>query len=306
MRILITGSSGMVGRNLCLHSGAQNYDILAPGRQELDLLDYSSVVTYLRKAGPDLVFHCAGTVGGIQANMREPVRYLLENLDMGRNLVWASRNTGIGRLINLGSSCMYPRDATNPLREDMILKGELEPTNEGYALAKVTVARLCEYVGRENSTFQYKTLIPCNLYGPWDKFDPGHSHLIPAVIHKVHQAKINGDAEVVIWGDGTARREFMFAPDLADCLMRAISCFDSLPATMNVGLGYDYTINEYYRAVAEVVGYRGRFVHDLEKPVGMKQKLVDVSRQVAWGWEPKTPLGDGISETYKFYLDACR
>ncbi|BCR06707.1 GDP-L-fucose synthase [Desulfuromonas versatilis] len=291
----------MVGRNLQAHPGLQGIAVLAPGRNELDLLDFGSVERYLRANSPDLIIHCAGTVGGIQANMREPVRFLLENLDMGRNLVWAAKNAEVKRLINLGSSCMYPRDAQNPLKEEMILRGELEPTNEGYALAKVTIARFCEYIGREDPGYQYKTLIPCNLYGPWDKFDPGHSHLIPAVIHKIYQAKIAGDEEVVIWGDGTARREFMYAPDLADCLVRAMQHFDSLPGVMNVGLGRDYTINEYYRTVAQVIGFEGEFVHDLDKPVGMKQKLVDVERQMGWGWQAKTSLLDGVAQTFEFY-----
>ena len=302
IRILLTGGGGMVGRNLLEHPAISEFEVLAPRSTELDLRDFDVVQGYLRKHQPDMVIHAAGKVGGIQANMREPVGFLLENLDMGRNIVWASHQAGIKRLINLGSSCMYPRNHSEPLREEMVLKGELEPTNEGYALAKVVTARLCEYIMREDASYQYKTLIPCNLYGRHDKFDPAHSHLIPAIIHKVHQAKQTGQATVEIWGDGSARREFMYSGDLADAIVRAIKEFESLPALMNVGLGHDYTINEYYQAAADVLGYAGSFVHDLSKPVGMARKLVSVERQQAWGWHANRDLRAGIDETYSFYL----
>ncbi len=278
MRILLTGGGGMVGRNLLEHSAIGEFEVLAPQRCELDLRNFEAVQSYVHKHNPDMVIHAAGKVGGIQANMREPVSFLMDNLDMGRNIVWASHQAGVKRLINLGSSCMYPRNHSEPLSEDMVLKGELEPTNEGYALAKVVTARLCEYIMREDTSYQYKTLIPCNLYGRHDKFDPVHSHLVPAIIHKVHQAKQSGQQTVEIWGDGTARREFMYAGDLADAMVRAIKEFDTLPASMNVGLGYDYTINEYYQAAADIMGYTGEFVHYLGKPVGMARKLVSVER----------------------------
>jgi len=302
MRVLLTGAGGMVGRNLLEHPAIGQFDLLAPRRAELDLQDFNAVQAYLQKYQPALVIHAAGKVGGIQANMREPVGFLIENLDMGRNIVWAARQAGVKRLINLGSSCMYPRNHAEPLGEDMVLKGELEPTNEGYALAKVVTARLCEYIGREDASYQYKSLIPCNLFGRHDKFDPAHSHLIPAIIHKIYQAKQSGQATVEIWGDGTARREFMYAGDLADAIVQAIKEFDALPSMMNVGLGYDYTINEYYQAAADVMGYTGSFVHDLGKPVGMARKLVSVERQKTWGWCAKSDLPTGIDKTYEYYL----
>jgi len=292
----------MVGRNVLEHSGIDDFEVLAPRSSELDLRDFNAVQTYLEIHKPNMVIHAAGKVGGIQANMREPVGFLLDNLDMGRNIVWAAHQAGIRRLINLGSSCMYPRNHSEPLKEEMVLKGELEPTNEGYALAKVVTARLCEYIMREDASYQYKTLIPCNIYGRYDKFDPAHSHLVPAIIHKVHQAKQSGQQSVEIWGDGTARREFMYAGDLADAILRAISIFDTLPPYMNVGLGRDYTINEYYQAAAEVMGYTGRFVRDLSKPVGMARKLVCVERQEAWGWSARHELREGIEKTYDYYL----
>lgn len=302
LKILLTGGGGMVGRNVLEHAAIGEFDVLAPRSSELDLRNFAAVQAYLQKHQPDMVIHAAGKVGGIQANMREPVGFLMDNLDMGRNIVWASHQTGIKRLINLGSSCMYPRNHSEPLVEELVLKGELEPTNEGYALAKVVTARLCDYIMREDERFQYKTLIPCNIYGRFDKFDPAHSHLVPAIIHKVHQAKQSGHETVEIWGDGTARREFMFAGDLADAMLRAITNFDTLPAYMNVGLGHDYTINDYYQAAAEVLGYTGGFVHDLSKPVGMARKLVSVERQQAWGWTARHELRDGIEKTYNYYL----
>lgn len=302
IRVLLTGGGGMVGRNLLEHPGIGEFEVLAPRSNELDLRDFTAVQDYLREHQPDMVVHAAGKVGGIQANVREPVGFLLDNLDMGRNIVWAAHQAGIRRLINLGSSCMYPRNHSEPLREEMVLKGELEPTNEGYALAKVVTARLCEYIMREDAGYQYKTLIPCNIYGRHDKFDPAHSHLIPAIIHKVHQAKQTGQASVEIWGDGTARREFMYGGDLADALIHAIKKFDTLPSSMNVGLGHDHTINEYYEAVANVMGYKGSFTHDLSKPVGMARKLVSIEKQQAWGWAAHHKLREGIEKSYQFYL----
>ncbi|MDO9106959.1 MAG: GDP-L-fucose synthase [Methylovulum sp.] len=302
IRVLLTGGGGMVGRNVLEHPAIGEFEVLAPRSGELDLRDFSVVQAYLRKHQPDMVIHAAGKVGGIQANMREPVSFLMDNLDMGRNIVWAAHQAGIKRLINLGSSCMYPRNHSEPLREEMVLKGELEPTNEGYALAKVVTARLCEYLMREDSSYQYKTLIPCNIYGRHDKFDPAHSHLVPAIIHKIHQAKQSGQQAVEIWGDGTARREFMYAGDLADAVLCAIKNFVTLPIYLNIGLGHDYTINEYYQAAAEVMGYTGEFVYDLSKPVGMARKLVSVERQQAWGWTARHDLHEGVKKTYSYYL----
>lgn len=293
----------MIGRNFLEHPAVKNFEVLAPASSRLNLFDYAVVKSFLDKYRPDIIIHAAGRVGGIQANTREPVRFLLENLDMGRNVVWAARTSGIKRLLNLGSSCMYPRDLANPLHEGMILQGELEPTNEGYALAKITIARLCEYIVRENPVFQYKTLIPCNVYGRHDKFDVNYSHLIAAIIHRLHEAKLLGVETVEIWGDGTARREFMYAGDMADCMVKAVEHFDTLPSIMNVGIGKDLCIDEYYQAVAKVVGYTRKFVHNLSKPTGMKQKLVNIEKATSWGWYAKTGLMDGLKKTYQYYLE---
>ena len=301
--LLLTGGSGMVGRNILEHPAAGDWTILAPASRELDLTDAGAVTDYVAAHKPDLVIHAAGQVGGIQANMAHPVAFLERNTAMGRNIIMAAYQSGVRSLLNLASTCMYPRAAENPLREEMILTGELEPTNEGYALAKIMATRLCQYIRREDETAQYKTLIPCNLYGRHDKFDPKHSHLLPAIIHKVHLAKQNGEKTVEIWGDGTARREFMYAGDLADAVMKAASNIDALPELMNCGLGHDHTINAYYETVDDVIGWDGEFTHDLSKPVGMKQKLCATDRQDGWGWRAPTSLRDGIKTTYDFYLN---
>ena len=203
----------MVGRNILEHPLAKDFVFLAPTSSDLDLCDFANTQDYFSKQSPEFVIHTAGLVGGIQANMERPVDFLVKNVDLGRNVVMASRGAGVKKLLNLSSSCMYPRNAENPLTEDLILQGDLEPTNEGYALAKIFTMRLCEYLQKEDDSLQYKTFIPCNLYGRFDKFDPKHSHLIPAIIHKVHLAKIAGEDTVEIWGNGTARREFMYAGD---------------------------------------------------------------------------------------------
>jgi GDP-L-fucose synthase len=198
---------------------------------------------------------------------------------------------------------MYPRNAPNPLTEELVLAGELEPTNEGYALAKIVTARLCDYIRREQPEFQYKTMIPCNLYGRHDKFSPAHSHLIPAIIHKIHAAQKSGTTTADIWGDGHSRREFMYAGDFADAVMHGLAHFDTMPDLLNIGIGHDYTINEYYAAVAGVIGWQGTFEHDLSKPVGMRQKLVSTARQQAWGWQARTGLAEGIQHTYQYFLE---
>lgn len=303
MKVLLTGGRGMVGRAIQDHPGAGGHEIIAPTSAELDLTDRNAVMVFVADAAPDIIIHSAGRVGGIQANIANPAAFLTDNIDMGFNVVMAARAAGVAQLLNLGSSCMYPHDAPNPLHEDSLGKGELEPTNEGYGLAKVAVARLCAFVSQERAGLSYKTLIPCNLYGLNDKFDPEVSHLVPAIIRKVHEAKQSDAATVEIWGDGTARREFMFSGDLADGVWAAVGRFEALPGRMNIGLGYDYSINDYYVEAARVIGWQGAFVHDLSRPTGMKQKLLDVSAQKAFGWEAQTSLAEGIAQTYLHFQD---
>lgn len=302
-RVLLTGGRGMVGRNILDHAAAATRTILAPTSDELDLTDEAAVSAYVETQRPDVVIHAAGRVGGIQANIANPVAFLEQNTAMGRNVILASYRAGVRRLLNLASTCIYPREAENPLCEEMVLTGPLEPTNEGYALAKIFALRLCEYIRREDANALYKTLIPCNLYGLHDSFEPQKSHLVPAIIHKLHEARQSGAREVGIWGDGTARREFMFSSDLADAVWRAVDDLENLPDTMNVGVGIDYSVNDYYRIAADVVGWDGSFTHDLSKPTGMMRKLCSVERQTSWGWTPATRLEQGLAATYAYYLE---
>ena len=302
MRVLITGGSGLVGRNLRAHSRAQAHNILEPRSNELNLLDSAATTATVAAMAPDLIIHAAGRVGGIQANMAQPVEFLVDNADMGRNILIAAKSARIPRVLNIGSSCMYPRDAENPLCEDQIGKGELEPTNEGYALAKLMAARLADYI-TATSDLSYKTLIPCNLFGYFDKFDPAVSHLLPAIIRKVYEAKAANAPSVEIWGDGTARREFMFGQDMADGVWWAAESFDNLPNMLNLGLGHDHSVNDYYATAARVIGWEGRFTHDLSRPTGMAQKLTDVSRATALGWQAQTSLEEAIAATYQHFLE---
>ena len=302
-RLFLTGGGGMVGQNIQAHARAKNWDILAPTSAELDLTDPKVVRSYIKKNKPDLVVHAAGRVGGIQANMSDQVGFLDSNNIISRNVIMGTWSEGVRNLINLGSTCMYPAAAPNPLSEDMILTGPLEATNEGYALAKIMAMRLCNYINREDSKARFKTLIPCNLFGPHDKFDPKYSHLLPAIIQKVHQAKTEGAPNVEIWGNGKARREFMYAPDLADAVLRAAMYIETCPELINIGFGNDFTINEYYSEVADVIDWEGKFTHDLTRPVGMNQKLCDTRRATDWGWSAPTSLRVGIEETYKFYCE---
>lgn len=303
MKIYITAKNGLVGKNLLENKQLQKHEIFATSHSELDLMDYGAVKDFLYQKKPDMVIHCAGKVGGIQANIKSPYDFFMNNAVMGINVVRASKELGIKKFLNLSSSCSYPKDYKQPLKEEYVLQGELEPTNEGYALAKLSVLRMCEYISQQFSDFLYKTLIPCNLYGRYDKFSPENSHMIPAVIRKVHESKASHSSMIDIWGDGTARREFMYAGDLADGIAYVVDNFEKIPTLMNIGLGYDYTVNEYYRAVAEVIGWDGIFKHDLSKPAGMKQKLVDITKLTKLGWKPKTSLKEGIKKTYDYFLN---
>ena len=301
MKILLTGSNGMVGKNILEHNSVHNYDFINPSSKELNLLNYQDVKNYIAINQPDFIIHAAGKVGGIHANIKEPVSFLIDNLDMGRNIIMAAKENNIKNLLNLASSCMYPRNAENPLSECLILKGELEPTNEGYAIAKIMSTRLCEYIVKEDNSKNYKTVIPCNLYGKYDKFHPKNSHMIPAVIRKIYDAKLSCNNEINIWGDGTSRREFMYAEDLADFIFYAITNFDKMPQNINVGIGHDYSINDYYSEIAKVLDYKGEFLHDLTKPTGMKQKLIDDTKLKKFGWKSKTTLTEGLRKTIDYY-----
>ena len=301
--LLLTGGSGLVGRNIQNHYASNKWNIIAPTSNDLNLMDYTAVKSFFNACKPDIILHCAGRVGGISANIMEPVAFLDTNIIIGRNVIMGAHEAKIKRLINLASTCIYPREAQNPLKEECILEGKLEPTNEGYAIAKIVALRLCQYIRKEDPGYNYKTLIPCNLYGRFDKFDPKKSHLLPAIIHKIHHAKITDKQSVEIWGDGSARREFMYVEDLADAIYFAMESILDIPDLMNIGVGTDYTIKEYYESVSKVIGWQGEFVFDHSKPTGMAQKLSDTNLQSKWGWQPKTTLKEGIRLTYNYYLE---
>lgn len=303
MKIFVTGSGGLVGHNVIDNPEIKQNELLTPRSKELNLIDYEAVVSYIKKNQPDLIIHCAGKVGGIQANMKDMYGFYTDNAVMGINLVRAAKECGVKKFINLSSSCTYPRDYKQPLKEEYTLQAELEPTNEGYALAKLSVLKMCEYISKECEGFEYKSLIPCNLYGRYDKFGEKNAHMIPSIIRKIHFAKENKEFSVEIWGSGEARREFMYAGDLVDCIAYCIQNWDKVPALMNVGLGYDYTVNEYYETIKKILGYEGNFTHDLTKPVGMKQKLLDVTRAKDIGWTAKTSLEDGVKQAYEYFLE---
>ncbi|WP_127717827.1 NAD-dependent epimerase/dehydratase family protein [Halobacteriovorax sp. HLS] len=301
-KILVTGGSGMVGRNLLSHKESEKFDIIAPSHGVLDLTIKRDVDEYLADEMPDFIIHCAGLVGGIQANLKYPLEFLMENLDMGCNLLMSARKVGIKNVLALGSNCMYPKNIEEGLTEEMILKGELEESNEGYALAKITISKLCKIISNENKDYNYKMIVPCSLYGKWDKFSPESSHLIPAIIKKLNDARVNNEVNVEIWGDGLARREIMYAEDLADFIYFSLDRFNELPEIMNVGLGKDYSINELYSAVAKVVGYKGGFFHNLDRPVGMRKKLLNIKQLESFGWQSGTSLEQGLKLTNDFYL----
>ena len=303
-KILLTGGSGLVGRNIQEHSSADKWEILTPSRKELDLTELSSVSQWVKNHQPDIIIHAAGLVGGIKANIQDPVKFLDVNVSMGRNIIMVARDCNVTRLINLGSSCMYPKSIHGPLTEENLMAGKLEPTNEGYALAKLFTTKLCQYISTENSNMHYKTMIPCNIYGKHDNFNLETAHLLPAIIRKIHTAKVDNLNTVSVWGDGNARREFLYAEDLADAILRAVEDLHKIPNTMNIGLGLDYSVNEYYQTVAEVMNWKGTLVHDLSMPIGVMQKLNGIDRQKKWGWTAQTSLKVGIKKTYQYFLES--
>lgn len=302
MKILIAGSGGMVGRNI-IDAKPWHINLLTPSMLELNYMDYYAVNNFLKINKPDFIINAAGVVGGIQANINNPVRFLRENTIISHNLIWGAHEAGIKNFINLGSSCMYPKDGLNPLKENMILTGELEPTNEGYAIAKIFSLKFCEYLNRMNENINFKTFIPCNLFGLYDKFDDVWGHLIPSVIRKLHHCKEKNEKIVTIWGDGNARREFMYAKDFADFIWYSINNFEKIPEVLNVGTGLDYSIKEYYLIISKIIGYKGIFNYDFEKPIGMNQKLVDNSQMMNIGWKNRYTLEKGIEETYSYYIN---
>ena len=304
MRIVITGAAGMLGSSLLkkFSSDATDVEALGLARSDLDLTSSSAVASKLENIKPDLVIHTAAKVGGIQANISQPIEFMVRNLEIDRNVILNSLELEVPRLIYVGSSCMYPKDYRQPLCESDLLMGSLEPTNEGYALAKIVGAKLCEFASA-TAGVSYKTVIPSNLYGPGDNFDPKTSHLLASVIRKVHEAKVSGKKSIEVWGSGEARREFTYIDDLAEWMVRAAREVELLPQYMNLGFGKDNSVTEFYKTAMQVIGIEAELNYDPAKPDGMRQKLLDSSlaRESA-GWNPSTTLEEGIQETYLWYV----
>lgn len=300
MRVLLTGGNGMLGqalRRLC----PDDVELIYFSSAEIDLRDQNAVYQLFKQDYFDAVIHAAAKVGGIQANIDDQAGFLSDNLLINTHVIKGAYDAGVRNLINIGSSCMYPKDLGKRLNEEDLLSAPLEPTNEGYALAKLSAAKLCAFIDQEEG-FNYKTFIPCNLYGPYDTFDARNSHLIPAVLMKLHKAKEEGAREVEIWGDGTPQREFVYIDDLANFILSQIKNPEPLFSIMNVGAGEDISINDVYKTAAEIVGYEAGFVHNLDAPMGMKRKLMDISRAQSFGWSPKMSLAKGLKEAYSWYL----
>ena len=296
--LLVTGARGMVGSALVRRLRALGHtNVLAPTRAELDLLDSRAVQAYLAEHRPDYVFIAAAKVGGIQANNQYRAEFIHQNLVIETNLIHAAHLAGVQRLMFLGSSCIYPRDCPQPIREDYLLTGPLEPTNEPYAIAKIAGIKLCEAYNAQYGR-QYVSVMPTNLYGPNDNYDLANSHVLPALLRKAHDAKLRGDASYTVWGSGKPKREFLYVDDLADACVHLMQTGYDGPL-LNIGTGQDVTIRELAEAVMEVVGFEGQIVFDASKPDGTPRKLLDVSRLKALGWTAKTPLKQGIRLAYE-------
>lgn len=297
-KIFITGHRGMVGSALVRRLQAGGYtNILTRSRTELDLLDQRAVQAFLAEEKPDYIFIAAARVGGIQANNIHRADFIYQNLMIEANLIHGAHLAGVQRLMFLGSSCIYPRDCAQPIREDALLTGPLEPTNEPYAIAKIAGIKLAESYNRQHGR-QYISVMPTNLYGPNDNYDLANSHVLPALLRKAHEAKLRGDAEYVVWGTGRPMREFLYVDDLADACVHLMEQGYDGPL-VNIGTGTDVTIRELAETVMQVVGFEGRIVFDDSKPDGTPRKLLDVSRLAGLGWTAKTALRDGIRLAYE-------
>jgi len=310
-KIHVAGHSGLAGGAIVRQLRAQGYaNLLTPTHRQLDLEDPIATRRFLAEERPEVVFLAAGHVGGIAANNSYPVDFLLRNLRIATNVVESAHAAGVRRLIFLGSSCIYPRDCPQPIREEYLLTGALEATNRPYALAKIAGIEACWAFNRQHGA-RFLAAMPTNLYGLGDNYDLESSHVLPALIRKIHEAKQAGRDEVVLWGSGTPRREFLHADDLARALIFLAGLDDARfgqlvdPAVcplINVGSGIDQTIRELAETVAEVVGFRGHFVHDRSKPDGTPRKVMDVSRIRALGWQPATDLRTGLAAAYEDFL----
>jgi GDP-L-fucose synthase len=298
-RVFIAGHRGMVGSALFRRLSDEDCEILTVTRDDLDLRDQQAVVHWFAKNLPDTVFLAAARVGGIQENATHPAEFLFDNLVIATNVIEAARRAGVRKLMYLGSSCIYPRSAAQPMRESCLLTGPLEPTNEWYAIAKIAGLKLCQAYRRQYGC-DFIAAMPTNLYGPDDNFELLSSHVLPALLAKIDSATRSGHPTVTIWGTGTPRREFLHVDDLAEALVFLMQRW-SEERPINVGMGRDVTILELAQTIASVIGYKGQFVFDATKPDGAPRKLLDTSQLAALGWRPHIDLATGIGQTYEWY-----
>ncbi|MEU5833694.1 GDP-L-fucose synthase [Streptomyces diacarni] len=301
-RVVVAGHRGLVGSAVARRLAADGYEVLTRDRATLDLRDAPATARWLSEARPHAVVLAAAKVGGIMANKTQPVPFLEDNLRIQLSVIAGAHAAGIPRLLFLGSSCIYPKHAPQPITEDALLTGALEPTNEPYALAKIAgITQVRAY--REQYGAAYISAMPTNLYGPGDNFDPETSHVLPALVRRLHEAKRDGAPEVALWGSGTPRREFLHVDDLARACVLLLRDYDG-PEPVNVGCGQDLTIAALAETVRDVVGYRGRVTWDTDRPDGTPRKLLDVSRLFALGFRPRVPLREGIRATYEWWQEA--
>jgi nucleoside-diphosphate-sugar epimerase len=309
-KIYLAGHRGMVGGAILRKLQArENAQIITRTHVELDLTDQSAVRDFMQAEKPDIVILAAAKVGGIHANNTYPADFIYENLMIAGNVIHQAHAAGVTRLLQLGSSCIYPRDAAQPMREDALLTGTLEPTNEPYAVAKIAGIKLCESYNRQHGV-DYRSVMPTNLYGPGDNFHPENSHVLPALMRRFHEAAQQNRDEVVIWGSGTPRREFLHVDDMATASLFVLDLpkadydanTDPMLSHINVGTGTDISILELAQAVAKVTGFQGRITTDPSKPDGTLRKLMDVGRLAKMGWRAQINLEDGIAQTYQWYL----
>lgn len=299
--VFVAGHQGMVGSALLRRFEREHCRVVTADRCELDLVNQAAVIAWMERMRPDVVVIAAAKVGGILANAMQPADFLYLNLMIESNLIAAAHATDVEKLLFLGSSCIYPKLAPQPLSEDALLTGPLEPTNEWYAIAKIAGIKLCQAY-RQQHERNFISAMPTNLYGSHDNFDINNSHVLPALIRKIHTAKVCEADVVTIWGTGTPRREFLHVDDLADALVHLLRVYND-DKHINIGVGNDVSIVELATKVCEIVGFRGRFELDLTKPDGTPQKLLDISRLNDLGWRASISLTDGIQDTYRWYLE---